>query len=245
MLTLLTYRVKPFTEQGMSWPEMQTDPAEWLRQSINMLMNRRKESLHKGDVVTDLFHNHDEKSCKTKSRYPLIIYHYMNSCFYVTGINQGAEALRYMISQYDRNIVLNKDMILTFEKKSEETIDVLNSQQLFTYKLTDWLPFNSFTYSDFLHAETLSDKILHLETTLLKQITDDMIKHFDIPLSGTILKILDIDSFNRPKIKHIVDKKYKHVFQPFTIVFKTNLMLPAMIAFGNCKSLGNGRLSNI
>ena len=257
MLTLITYRIKPFILTGETITKKEEYPAEWLRESVNTLMNRHKASLKNNGVKTDLFHNHDEITGNAINRYPLVIYHVINSSFFITGINEGVKSIEEFAKLYNSEepakkknslVELSENCYLKFEiYKENQPFPVKNTENKYFYRLTDWLPLNNKENKRevFLKIKNSSEKYDFLETILKEQIIRIFRKDFNIDLSNTSLKITNVDDFNRPNIRHLTDKNHIHVFQPFTIKFETNIKLPPLMTFGQERALGNGRLSEI
>jgi hypothetical protein len=236
-MKIITYHVRSYFLHGQPLPFQPKHETEWLRVVINRLYNTNKARLKKADVRTDLFHNHDEVTSRTKVLYPLIIYHYFDSGFYVTGLNEGKEALKELLEPIERAIEIDRNFLLKFEPVKEEECRIENSVVVNRYRLTDWLPFNSENYKRY-KTLSLIEKIKFLETTLLKNIVGDFGKYLEVDLSGTRVTILTADHLKRSSLP------YKgHDYQPFSIEFEVNVELPGFITLGNGKAFGFGRIS--
>jgi hypothetical protein len=206
---------------------------------INQLYNSNKARLHKAGVRTELFHNHDELTSATRTLYPLIIYHYLNTGFYVTGINEGAVALKELLEPYERAVDINKNFLLKFELAFSEEREVKNSDTEQRYRLVDWLPLKSDSFKRY-QTLTLIEKIGFLEGQLIKHITNDFGKFLDLDLSGTRVKILAVDNLKRSSLPY-----KSHDYQPFSFEFSVNVDLPGFITLGNGKAFGFGRVEKI
>lgn len=234
MINVLTYHVKPFLLFGENDAMLQKSGAEWLRTSINILYNRGKARLHNAEVITDIFHNHDEKTGKTKPGYPLIIYHKIDNSFYITAINEGVETVKELLSPVTRPVEINKNLYMYFEVFKAEEIEVINTQTKNKYSITDWLPLNADTHKKY-KTLALIEKIKFLEEILQKHIIYDFGKYLNLEISKTEVSISDVDRLKRTCMQ------YKgHDYLPFSLKFTANVNLPDFITLGNGKSFGYG-----
>lgn len=239
MINIATYRIHPYFLLNQPLPFQPRNATDWLRTVINRLYNSNKARLKKAEVRTELFHNHDELTSKTKTLYPLIIYHYFDNGFYVTGINEGKPALKELFEPCERAVEIDDNFLLKFELVHEQELEINNSGTQHRYRLTDWLPLNSEAYKRY-QTLTLIDKIKFLENLLLRNITQDFGKFLDLDLSDTQVNILSIDHLKRTSLP------YKgHDYQPFSLDFVTNIELPQFITLGNGKAFGFGRVSGM
>lgn len=239
MISILTYHVKPYFLHGRTLPFQPKNATDWLRTVINRLYNTNKARMKKTGVQTEILHNHDELTGKTRTLYPLIIYHYFDNGFYVTGINEGKETLRELFEPVNRTIEIDKCFLLKVEQEKEEEVEIKVSDSEHRYMLSDWLPMNSDTYKRY-QMLTLIEKINFLEAQLLKNIVIDFGKILEADFSGTKVTILSVDDFKRSTLP------YKgHDYQPFSLEFKANVALPDYITLGNGKAFGYGRISGI
>jgi len=239
MVNITTYLVKPFFLHGQSLPFQPKDATEWLRVVINRLYNTNKGRLKRAGVNTELLHNHDEITGKTRTIYPLIIYHYFDNRFYVSGINEGIETLTKLFEPVDRTLEIDKNFLLKFDIVKEDKLEIKTSDVEYCYRLTDWLPLNSEPYKRY-QSRSMLEKIGFLETQLQKNITVDFGKFLEVDLSETKVTILSIDNLKRSSLP------YKgHDYQPFSLDFKANVELPDFMTLGNGKAFGFGRINRI
>ncbi len=239
MIKISTYLIQPFLLYAQPCPFLPRHESEWLRITINRLYNTNKGRLRKAGIRTELFHNHDETTSQTKTLYPLIIYHYVDSGFYITGINDGREALRELIESIDHPVEIDQDFMLKFKLIREEELEILNTASMHRYRLTDWLPLNSENYKRY-QSLSLVEKIQFLELMLRKNIVHDFGKFLEADLSETHVSIISADNLKRSSLP------YKgHDYQPFTIEFEANAMLPGFITLGIGKAFGFGRVDRI
>jgi hypothetical protein len=235
-MELVTYQIKPYFLLGEPLPFQSKNATDWLRKMINRIYNTNKAGLKKTGVRTELLHNHDEITSKTRISYPLIIYHYVDNRFYVTGINEGKETLKELLEPLNRAVEIDKNVLLKFGLVNEVQLEIKITDSEIHYQAIDWLPLGSAQYKNY-KGITLTEKIKFLETKLLAHITKDFGKFLDIDLSGIMVKIISIDNLQRSKLP------YKgQDFQPFTIDFTANVNLPDFITLGNGKAFGFGRV---
>jgi len=241
---ILAYTVYPYFLAGKEENMMHPTPTEWLRTAILMLVNRSKARLAAAGVNHDVFHNHHPQSGATIARYPLVLYQQVEGQLMVTGINEGAEAVKVLLSQYERPVEIDRNVLLGFNLHDERNVDVKLSEPPVQYTLTDWLPFNSDNYKRYLALHRLSEKVDFLEHILHQHLTADFGRFFNMELEGARVAILDIDSFSR-SCRHITVNGRKRDFQPFTLRFETNINLPGFICLGNGKVYGHGLLQRV
>ncbi|MEI6885549.1 MAG: CRISPR-associated endonuclease Cas6 [Bacteroidota bacterium] len=241
MINVLTYAVKPYFLHGQPLPFQSRNATEWLRMIVNQLYNTNKARLRRMGINTELFHNHSELTNEPKVRYPLVIYHYFISRFFVTGINEGKDALKELLDPIFEFAEIDKNFLLKFEQIKEEKLEIVNSNMMYQYTLTNWLSqeINTKQHKQFL-ALPLNEKIKQLETILLKHITIDFGRFLNLHLSETQLSIHSIDDLKRNSIPYKT-----HEYQPFSIEFHANINLPDFITLGNGKAFGFGRINSM
>lgn len=241
---ILHFTFTPFCNPQVAKETIRPTPTEWLRAAVLMLVNRSKARLAAAGIPHDVFHNHHPQSGATIARYPLVLYQQMEGQLMVTGINEGAEAVKVLLSHYERPVEIDRDLLLGFALHDENVVEVTLSDTPLQYTLTDWLPFNSDNYKRYLALNRLSEKVDFLERILHQHIKDDFCRFFKIELGSTRLALLDIDSFSR-SCQHITVNGRKRDFQPFTIRFETNVSMPDFICLGNGKVYGHGLLQRV
>ncbi|MFH1118193.1 MAG: CRISPR-associated endonuclease Cas6 [Bacteroidota bacterium] len=238
-MNLLTYKISPYLLHPSGEAILEPSPTEWLRNAILMLVNRSKARLQAAGVAHDVFHNHDEVTGNTIARYPLVLYQQRGGQLFVTGINKGAEALETLLSFYERPVEIDKKSLLGFKIISRVNEDVLRIDELHTYTVTEWLPLNSLNHKTYKALESIMEKVKFLEQLLMDNLAKDFGRYFDLDLSHANVEMLDVDAFNRSCRQLTVNGRKKD-FQPFTVRFSVNLMLPEFINLGNGKVYGYG-----
>jgi hypothetical protein len=216
-----------------------------LREAINMVYNRNKERLKVAGVQTNLFHNHDEQSGETISRYPLILYQNHNDVYFVVGINdEGMHALSELFKGQNQPIVISDQLQIEIELVSEVSWPIGPTGYEYHYKLTDWLPLNRDNYKLYNQTVTIIEKVALLENRLQDDLINDFSTYLGLGLQKETsrVKITGIDSFARSCTQVKVNDNHVHDFKPFTISFVSNLLLPQYISLGNCKVYGFGLL---
>lgn len=233
MITIKNYSLEPYTT-GNTPP--QNFDTEWLRKAVNKLMLNKRKILEEQGVDTSLFFNHNPKTGENRQGYPLIIYHYINGLFYITGINEGAFALEKLANQYDSPFPAGEILFKQFRKEKDGgefnpgTIDNWR-----TYKLVEWRPIHH-ERSNAFNQMGLGDKANELNIRLEKQLTNELGRDLGISFDGLKLKITNITLEYKP----VTFKG--HDYTAYDIQFSANIALPKKITLGNQQAWGYGRV---
>ncbi|HBG62235.1 MAG TPA: hypothetical protein DDX37_10455 [Candidatus Omnitrophica bacterium] len=216
---------------------------DWLRDVVNIMYNRSKERLKLAGVVVNLFHNHDEESGITISRYPLIQYQKLLTEFFVVGINEGCFALKELFAGNQSVIRISEQLHIAAKKIFESEQPTLETKHFCIYKLINWLPFSNNSFQHYMKMASLEEKIAFLEGILKNHLVRDFSQYLGLNFSSDTIHVYltDIDSFTRSCVPLKVNN-YTHDFQPFTVTFSANLILPKHICIGNGKVYGFGLL---
>lgn len=244
MIIISTYQTTPYLAEGNSLPHPHiNNGTEWLREAVNTIYNRNKERLKVAGVRTDLFHNHDEQSSETITRYPLIQYLKLPAGYFVTGINDGSKTIDELFNEPRNTHWIDDRLQIAVKKISDSSHDVDFSGTPISYLLTNWLPFSRDNYTRYKQISAISGKIAFLEHMLLAHLLKDFAHYLNLSIDpGSVqLTITGIDSFTRPCLQVRVNR-HIHDFQPFTVSFSANLLLPPNICLGNGKAFGFGLL---
>ncbi len=242
MIKISVYQITPYLADGYTLPNTKiNNGTDWLREAINMLYNRSKERLKVAGVVVNLFHNHDEQSGITISRYPLIQFQKILSEYFVVGINEGCVALEELFAGMQPVVRISEQLHIAVKKIFESEVPATETKQLYDYKITNWLPFSNDNYKLFKNMVTLSEKVAFLERILKNHLVKDFSQYLSLNFNDETIQVhlTGIDSFSRSCVPVKVNK-YVHDFQPFTVTFSTNLLLPIHICLGNGKAYGFG-----
>lgn len=240
MIKISRYQIIPHLKEGCTLPNI-NNGTDWLREAINMMYNRNKERLKEAGVLVNLFHNHDEESGITISRYPLIQFQKILSEYYVVGINDGCIALKELFVDIQSVIRITEQLSIAVKKVTESDQTAAETSEPHTYKISNWLPFSSDNYKLYLKMSTLSEKVAFLEHNIKNHLVKDFSHYLDLNFRDQNIHVhlTWIDSFTRSCVPVKVNK-HIHDFQPFTIVFSANLLLPKHICLGNGKVYGFG-----
>ena len=234
MITIVTYRLEPFLGANTNPPLLNT---EWLREAVNKLMRDKRETLEGDGADVSLFFNHDPETGKTRIGYPLIIYHFLNGIFYITGINKGAAALELVAAHYATPFSIDTVVFQGFIKENtvgEFTLGI--TKVTHSYSLIEWLPLHHKDLKAY-RKMNLAAKVTELNNRLEKHISGELGKYLIINLDTLNVVITDITKVYPHPVMY---KGYQ--FPAFDIQFKTNVSLPGMITLGNNKALGYGRV---
>ena len=210
---------------------------DWVRDAVKGLMHRNAGLLKERGVDTSLFHNHNETNSQNKPTYPLIIYHFADAKFMVTGINEGAYALEQLMALYNFPVEAGNDLLVTFRKlHGKQTIEVVPTPQANTYRLCYYLPFNPKVHKEYDILDA-GQKMELLRQTITKHLVNDMFKYLQIPVFDPRVQVLDIVKLDQKR------HTYKeHHYLSFDLVFAANASLPVLLTLGNGKAFGYGTI---
>ncbi len=242
MIRISLYQITPFLAEGQSLPNPKiNNGTEWLRDAVNQLYNCQKEKLKMAGVQTNLFHNHDEHSGQTISRYPLIQYQKQGDQYFVTGINEGCVALETLFLDKQTLLPIASQLCIAVKQALNSSHEACITNEARIYSLVNWLPFNRENFTRYKQTEALSEKISFLEQMLRAHLVKDFSHYLNLNIdSGHIrLNISGVDNFHRSCFQMRVNN-HIHDFQPFTITFTTNMSLPLNVCLGNGKVFGFG-----
>ena len=233
MIKIQTYRLEPFYAKGTAKEPLTT---EWLRDAVNQLMRDKREKLEKDQADVSLFFNHIPETGHPRIGYPLIIYHYVEGLFYITGINEGVLALNSLAKYYKSPFSIDGVVFQGFHKeKSGGEFKLETTVDMRSYSLIEWRPIHHDNLTSFTQMD-MATKVNELNIRLGKHITNELGKYLRISFDHLNCVIADITRYYEPTIF----KRYK--YPAFDIQFSANIALPGMITLGNHQALGFGRV---
>ncbi len=234
MIKIQTYRLEPFYAAGAAKEPLTT---EWLRDAINQMMRDKREKLEKEQADTSLFFNHIPETGHPRIGYPLIIYHYIDGLFYITGINEGVLAIDSLAKHYKSPFSVDGIVFQGFHKeKSGGEFKLETIADMRSYRLTEWRPIHHDNLNAFMQMD-MAAKVNELNLRLEKHIVNELGKYLAIGFDQLNCAITDITRVYEPQI---YKKRYK--YPAFDICFSVNVALPGMITLGNHQALGFGRI---
>lgn len=242
MIKISVYQVTPFLVDGCSLPNIKiNNGTDWLREAVNIMYNRSKGRLRVAGVLVNLFHNHDENTGVTISRYPLIQFQKTMTDFFVVGINDGCIALEELFAETQKVVQISDNLHISVKKIFESNLPASETKKVCVYKITNWLPLSNENYKKYVKMATISEKVSFLEYVLKNHLVKDFSEYLNLNFNGETIHVnlTEIDSFTRSCVPVKVNK-YTHDFQPFTVTFSANLILPKHICLGNGKVYGFG-----
>jgi hypothetical protein len=226
-------------------PHVATDSEEikkqfstiWLRKSVCSIVSPVKRTIIEAGGDPSLFYNHVPENGKTRIGYPLIIYHYIDGTFFLTGINDGAITLASLARMRDQPFpmagILFDKFHFTFPPLSAMSVEITPGTT--SYKLCSWLPLHH-TDAKKYRSLPLDRKVAVLNEHLGKHVVQEFGKYLEIPLNGIVVGITDITGV-------LPDVLYKgYAYPALDIEFSANAILPAGLTLGNNKALGYGRI---
>ena len=234
MINLQTYRLEPYFAANARTKPITT---EWLRETINKEVRDKREALEQEDVDTSLFYNHDPETGITRIGYPLIIYHYIEGIFYITGINDGAFALDKLAELYQSPFTMDEMVFKGFRKeKTGGEFDLATTSKPQYYQLVEWLPLHHKDLKAFRKMDLVA-KATALNQRLEKHIIGELGKYLGLSFNPFDTVITDITRvYQHP----VIYKGYE--YPAYDIRFTANVLLPGMITLGNNKAHGYGRV---
>ncbi|WP_293739187.1 CRISPR-associated endonuclease Cas6 [uncultured Parabacteroides sp.] len=186
------------------------------------------------EVSSVLFHNH--VGDRFRYSYPLIQYKRLGRQAAIVCLEEGTEAIGELFSANDFCFRIGQRMVeMKISSIKARQVIVQLWDNLFTYRLARWLPFNEENYRAYREMDGLADRYAFLEQKLtgnLLSFAKGMGIYFE---DRVICKILETED------PYWIT--YKGVrMMAFNIRFKSNLSLPDGIGLGKGVSLGNGLL---
>lgn len=234
MIKIQTYRLEPFYAAGTARERLTT---EWLRDAINLLMRNKREKLEKEQADTSLFFNHIPDTGHPRIGYPLIIYHYIEGLFYITGINEGVLAIDSLAKHYKSSFSMDGIVFQGFhKKKSDVAFKLETTAEMQSYRLIEWRPIHHDSLNAFMQMD-LATKVNELNLRLEKHIVNELGKYLAIGFDQFNCVITDVTRVYEPQT---YKKRFK--YPAFDICFSANVALPEMITLGNHQALGFGRI---
>lgn len=220
---------------------------DYLRKAICSVISKLRTSLLQFYVAPDLFHNHDEISNKNINRYPLIQYKVINGKAAITGINQGAYAIKVLLQlllipqnkPFNAIHINGRDATLvnsTNLRSQKHSFSLLDEPK--EYRIENWLPLEDDRYSVWKDSLDMNERLAVLNECLPRQIAlllqgagyDDELRYRAV-LSG-IDKTGWLKEFKVNKLA-------------FDCTFSCNLDLPTEVGIGQVPSIGFGRILKI
>lgn len=234
MMEVTSFELTPCLMPG----GIQTEPGvEMFNTMVNKWVRGKKEKLAEKDIDISLFFNHHLETGKTIVGYPKVIYHCFDGRFYLTGVNEGAHAVRALAAQYKKPFEENGIIFAGFKPaESANNQGEVYPGRGFGYRLEKWIPFHYKDYKPF-RKMPLTEKATQLNLKLMKHIGLDLERYLGLDTSGLVAEITAI------LLTHPRPVTYEgNPYYAFDIEFSSNIKLPRMITLGNIKSLGFGRV---
>jgi len=234
MIKIQTYQLKPFFAAGAVKVPLTT---EWLRDAVNQLMRDKREKLEKDQADVSLFFNHITATGHPRIGYPLIIYHYIDGIFYITGINEGVLAIESLAKHYKSPFNVDGIVFQGFNKeKSKGEFKLETTVDIRSYRLIEWRPIHHDNLNAFMLMDMVA-KVSELNIRIEKHIINELGKYLGVSFEQLNCSITDITRIYEPQIY-----KKRYLYQALDICFSANVTLPRMITLGNHQALGFGRI---
>lgn len=216
----------------------------YFRKAITSLVSKLRTQLQNSGVNTDLFHNHDEITGKPINRYPLVQYKTESGYAAISGIKEGADAVQALLdllSKKENEKMLNhlhlhgKSISFALLSNHEYEYNVVVSDKLKNYKISDWLPFEEERYTAWSESLSLEHRVSLLNEALPRQISNFLTGlNFTEEISYTAF----IDTVDKTEWL----KEFNVHKLAFDCSFWSNLELPDGIGLGQVPSIGFGKI---
>jgi hypothetical protein len=234
MPTLSTYHLTPHLPLNGKATELTT---EFFREMVNQLVRDNWDKFMEAKADPSLFFNHDLETGKTRVGYPLVIYHFVNDIFYVTGINEGAKAVELLAALYTKPLGAPGLLFPGFIKTEYADCEIENlSDQQYDYRLANWIPYHYKDYGGYKNLP-FAEKVMALNQRLQTHLVADMAKYLELDFGNLRTEITD---FISPQPKPFFYEGHK--YYAYNIEFTANINFPNFLTLGNNKALGFGRI---
>ena len=183
-----------------------------------------------------LFHNHINDGYRYA--YPLIQYKRLNNKAALFCIGEGVENIGVFFASNNFNVRIgNKRHCLQIEEVNAKQVDIAcDTEQIYSYQLTNWLPLNEENYSLFTQTSDTEERLKMLQRILTGNILS-MLKGLGIRMEQRVeVHITHLEE--RPFVLFKGVKLYCA-----NISFDSNVLLPQHVGLGKHASVGFGVLT--
>lgn len=192
--------------------------------------------IHAMENANVLFHNHTDED-GLRYAYPLIQYKRINQKAAIVCLGEGTEAIGEFFAGSNFDVVLgDHEVHLAIDHIDASQCLVQCWDEIFSYHLRRWLPFNKQNYENFQQLESIADKCVFLERLLVGNMLS-FAKGLGIRLEQEV--VCKITQLSEPMT--IVHKGVR--LMGFDVEFRTNVSLPDYIGLGKGVSVGKGTVS--
>ena len=190
-----------------------------------------------GDSMSNLFHNHVGDNFRYS--YPLVQYKMVRKRAAIVCIKNGVEAIGEFFANADLNMSLgNREVRMTIDTVRPYSTIVQLWNDMFKYRVRNWLPLNSKNYSEFIKLDSLRDRVTFLERMLVGNLLS-FAKGVGVLLEDELK--CEIINLSEPRL--VRNKNVK--LMSFDIEFKTNMSLPEYVGIGKNASVGYGIVTQV
>ena len=183
-----------------------------------------------------LFHNHINDGYRYA--YPLIQYKRLNNKAALFCIGEGVENIGVFFASNNFNVRIgNKRHCLQIEEVNAKLVDIAcDTEQIYSYQLTNWLPLNEENYSQFTQTSDTEEQLIMLQRILTGNIPS-MLKGLGIRVEQRV----------EAHIKHLEERPNVIIkgvkLYCANISFDSNVLLPQHVGLGKHASVGFGILT--
>lgn len=202
---------------------------------LNEIPLFRGAIIHAMDDANVLFHNHEDDE-HLRYAYPLVQYKRIGGNAAIICLGEGTEAIGQFFASCQFDVCLGqRETTLMVDTIDADQHVIQTSGDMFSYRISRWLPFNSENHKAFCQMDNLTEKLDLLERLLTGNILS-MGKGLGVHFEQQV--VCHITDIGEPQ--GIFYKGVKMV--GFNAEFKTNVSLPYYIGLGKGVSLGMGTL---
>lgn len=183
-----------------------------------------------------LFHNHTEDGLRFA--YPLIQYKRINGRAAIVCLGEGSSAVSEFFEKDSLSLQIGRrHVVCEVDEVVAKSYDISITDNLKTFRIRKWLPFNSDNYEAYKNANGIVEKCQILERIM----------------TGNILSLakglgIEIESQLNVKIEDVIDcgtTTFKGVkMMSFDMDFLTNFNIPDFLGVGKGVSHGFGVVTN-
>ncbi len=209
----------------------------------NDIITNEEIPLFRGAIIHSLekklllFHNHEDNGFRYS--YPLIQYKRIHGKAAIVCLKQGTEDIGELFTSNINFLTIgNRSINPSIEKILPRRVRIHIWDQLFSYRINRWIPFNSRNYHEYCKISDDSEKKQFLSKILTGNILS-MAKGLGVRFEKEIK--CEIVTFTNDTISKVKDV----AMQCFNVEFKCNVSIPDYVGLGKHASINYGIVTRI
>lgn len=224
--TIQNITTKPFKALSLHFPQINLFPSQ-----IGKWRGAIIESVGRD---LDLFHNHANEGNATLHRPALIQYRCMGDKAVLWGMNEGADALSYWITQAPERIRMDGSLVSLYPVEMRRTnLELSYTHDYHYYRIKDYLVLNPENYQEWLNERRFIARAEIIQSALTGHLLA-----FCQAANWWLPERLEVDLVEIHKYKRT--RYHNTNLLAFEITYRCNLQLPDEIALGKAVSHGFG-----